>query len=69
MPAIKKFGALYNKVWWWEWEKCLYPTRLDTYWQGCSHNCSYCYARALLQFRWLWNPKNPKYQQYQKCMI
>jgi len=61
MPKIKKFWSLYNTVWWWEWEKCLYPTRLDTYWQGCQHNCSYCYARALLDFRWLRNPNNPKF--------
>ena len=57
----KKFGALYNTVGWWEWDKCLYPTRLDTYGQWCSHNCSYCYARALLDFRWLRHPQNPKF--------
>ena len=61
MPTIKKFWALYNTVGWWEWEKCLYPTRLDTYGQGCSHNCSYCYARSLLAFRWLRHPNNPKF--------
>jgi DNA repair photolyase len=61
MTEIKKFWALYNTVWGWEWSKCLYPTRLDTYWQWCSHNCSYCYARALLDFRWLWHPNNPKF--------
>lgn len=58
---IKKFWALYNTVWWWEWEKCLYPSRLDTYGQWCSHDCSYCYASALLGFRWLWHPNNPKF--------
>ena len=61
MPSIKKFWALYNTVGWGEWEKCLYPTRLDTYWQWCSHNCSYCYARSLLAFRWLRHPNNPKF--------
>lgn len=61
MWTIKKFGALYNTVSWWEWDKCHYPTRLDTYWQGCWHNCSYCYARALLDFRWLRHPNNPKF--------
>ena len=61
MPSIKKFGSLYNTVGWGEWEKCLYPTRLDTYWQWCSHNCSYCYARSLLAFRWLRHPNNPKF--------
>ena len=27
---------------------------------GCSHNCSYCYAKSLLDFRNLWNPLNPR---------
>lgn len=61
MSSIKKFWSLYNTVWGGEWDKCLYPTRLDTYWQGCSHNCSYCYARSLLDFRGLRNPNNPKF--------
>lgn len=39
---------------------CKYTTRLDTYGCGCEHNCSYCYAKSLLEFRNLWNPKNPK---------
>lgn len=39
--------------------KCYYPTRLDTYGCGCSHDCSYCYAKSLLNFRGLWNPANP----------
>lgn len=38
---------------------CHYSTRLDTYGCGCSHNCSYCYARSLLEFRGLWHPENP----------
>lgn len=39
---------------------CKYTTRLDTYGCGCEHNCSYCYAKSLLEFRNLWDPKNPK---------
>lgn len=39
---------------------CKYNTRLDTYGCGCSHDCSYCYARALLNFRGNWNTKNPR---------
>ena len=39
--------------------KCKYPSRLDTYGCGCSHDCDYCYARSLLEFRGLWNPKEP----------
>lgn len=26
---------------------------------GCQHDCSYCYAKSLLDFRGLWNPKEP----------
>lgn len=43
-----------------EGEKCLYPTRLDTYGCGCAHDCKYCYAKALLDFRGFWKPHNPK---------
>lgn len=42
-----------------EGDKCHYPTRLDTYGCGCSHDCSYCYAKSLLSFRGLWNPEDP----------
>lgn len=37
-----------------EGQKCKYPTRLDVYGCGCEHNCKYCYARSLLDFRGLW---------------
>lgn len=43
-----------------EGSKCNYPTRLDTFGCGCSHDCSYCYAKSLLNFRGLWNPSSPK---------
>lgn len=43
-----------------EGEKCYYPTRLDTYGCGCMHDCKYCYAKSLLDFRKLWNPNEPK---------
>lgn len=42
-----------------EGDKCNYPMRLDTYGCGCQHDCSYCYAKSLLNFRNLWNPLNP----------
>lgn len=42
-----------------EKSKCHYPTRLDTYGCGCAHDCKYCYAKSLLDFRKLWNPQNP----------
>lgn len=38
---------------------CNYPTRLDTYGCGCQHDCSYCYAKSLLEFRNLWNAESP----------
>jgi DNA repair photolyase len=38
---------------------CKYPIRLDTYGCGCQHNCSYCYSKALLNFRNLWSSVNP----------
>ncbi|MDO5555123.1 MAG: radical SAM protein [Clostridia bacterium] len=38
----------------------MYNKRLDTYGCGCSHNCSYCYAKSLLNFRKLWNFEKPK---------
>ena len=42
-----------------EGEKCKYPHRLDSYGKGCQHDCSYCYAKSLLNFRNLWNPTSP----------
>lgn len=38
---------------------CKYSIRLDTYGRGCQHDCKYCYAKSLLNFRGLWNPKEP----------
>lgn len=54
------FWSIYNTVGGAEWNKCYYPNRLDTYGSWCSHDCKYCYAKALLDFRWLWDPYNPK---------
>lgn len=42
-----------------EGTKCHYSTRLDTYGCGCQHDCKYCYAKSLLEFRGLWNPNRP----------
>lgn len=42
-----------------EGDRCNYPTRLDTYGNGCLHDCKYCYAKSLLSFRGLWNEKAP----------
>lgn len=38
---------------------CVYNKRLDTYGKGCQHDCSYCYAKSLLNFRGLWNAQTP----------
>lgn len=46
-----------------EGSKCYYPTRLDTYGCGCGHDCSYCYAKDMIQRLSGpdgWDPKHPK---------
>lgn len=55
----KEFKSFYKTVQGGEGDKCYYPTRLDTFGCGCQHDCSYYYAKSLLSFRNLWNPKNP----------
>ena len=56
---MKEFKSIGKTVEGNEGGKCNYPTRLDTYGCGCAHDCSYCYAKSLLEFRKLWNPKSP----------
>lgn len=56
----KESDAFYKWVGGSEGELCHYPVRLDTYGCGCAHDCKYCYAKSLLDFRGLWNPKNPR---------
>lgn len=56
---MKEFKSFYKTVGGGEGNKCHYPTRLDTYGCGCQHDCSYCYAKSLLDFRNLWNPNDP----------
>lgn len=55
----KEFKSFFKKVNGNEGEKCKYNTRLDTYGCGCQHNCNYCYAKSLLEFRNLWDNENP----------
>lgn len=55
----KKYKSFFKTVSGNEGEKCLYPTRLDTYGCGCQHDCKYCYAKSLLEFRGFWRPNNP----------
>lgn len=56
---MRDFGSFFKKVGGNEGDKCNYSTRLDTYGCGCAHDCDYCYAKSLLSFRNLWNPKAP----------
>lgn len=56
---MKDFGSQIKYVGGNEGDKCNYSARLDTYGCGCQHDCSYCYAKSLLDFRGLWNPKSP----------
>lgn len=55
----KEFKSFFKQVGGNEGDKCNYNIRLDPYGCGCSHDCSYCYAKSLLDFRKLWNPTNP----------
>ena len=59
MSEVVEFKSFFKTVDGNEGNKCNYPTRLDTYGKGCSHDCSYCYSKGLLDFRNLWNPENP----------
>lgn len=59
MEKSKQFGFGAKSVEGNEGSKCLYPTRLDTYGCGCQHDCKYCYAKSLLDFRGLWNAERP----------
>lgn len=56
---MKEFKSFYKTVAGNEGDKCNYSTRLDTYGCGCQHDCSYCYAKSLLNFRGLWDYKDP----------
>lgn len=56
---MKSFSLFYKEVEGNEKSKCKYSTRLDTYGCGCQHDCKYCYAKSLLNFRRLWNSEKP----------
>lgn len=56
---MKSFSVFYKEVDGNEKQKCHYSTRLDTYGCGCQHDCKYCYAKSLLDFRGLWNAQKP----------
>lgn len=63
---IKEYKSFYKTVSGNEGDKCNYPTRLDTYGCGCSHDCKYCYAKSLLDFRNQWNPQSPSIANIEK---
>jgi len=56
---MKEYKSFYKEVKGNEGTKCHYNARLDTYGCGCQHDCSYCYAKSLLNFRNLWDAKEP----------
>lgn len=56
---MTEYKSFFKTVGGGEGEKCHYPTRLDTYGCGCQHDCDYCYAKSLLDFRGLWNAEAP----------
>lgn len=56
---MKEFKSFYKAVGGNEGDKCQYNIRIDTYGCGCQHDCSYCYAKSLLDFRGLWNESEP----------
>lgn len=60
MKEVKEFKSFYKDITNGnEGSLCHYTTRLDTFGCGCSHDCKYCYAKSLLDFRGLWHPENP----------
>ena len=56
---MKEYKSFFKNLGGNEGAKCKYPVRLDTYGCGCSHDCKYCYAKSLLNFRKLWDPTDP----------
>lgn len=63
---MTEFKSFFKKVGGNEGSKCHYSTRLDTYGCGCQHDCSYCYAKTLLEFRGLWKPMDPSVADIEK---
>lgn len=62
----KEFKSFFKTVGGNEGGKCNYPTRLDTYGCGCQHDCNYCYAKSLLDFRKSWDFQNPSVADIEK---
>lgn len=66
MTNTREFKSFFKTVSGGEGDRCKYPTRLDTYGCGCFHDCSYCYAKSLLDFRGLWSPSTPRVASIEK---
>jgi len=58
-PETVEFKSFFKTVKSGEGDRCHYPTRLDTFGKGCHHDCDYCYAKSLLDFRKMWDPEHP----------
>lgn len=56
---MTEYKSFYKTVTGGEGDRCTWPTRLDMYGCGCQHDCQYCYAKSLLEFRGLWNVVEP----------
>ena len=56
---MKEYKSFFKNVGGNEGTKCKYPVRMATYGCGCSHDCKFCYAKSLLNFRKLWDPIDP----------
>lgn len=41
-----------------EAQRCFYPVRADCYYNGCEHNCMYCYSKAISSRFKQWNIEN-----------
>lgn len=56
---MQEFKSFFKKVGGNEGDRCSITVRMDGYGKGCQHDCNYCYAKSLLDFRGLWNAQEP----------
>lgn len=54
-----EYKSFYKEVGGNEGALCWWNKRLDTYGKGCQHDCDYCYAKSLLEFRGMWDAQRP----------
>ena len=65
IKAMKDYKSPFKIVEGNEGNKCNYPIRIDTY-SSCQHDCKYCYAKSLLDFRGMWDAKHPSVGDFSK---